>query len=144
MPVKSIMKLSSVSDGIVISDNTDNITGQCECCMSANANRHPFGTSDSMATRPLALIHVDIGGPLRVRTPSGGRFYVVIMDDYSRHATVHVIKAKGEAWPLVEQYVTEQQTQHRLPVQAVRTDGGSEFKSTRDRPSMHSAASCIK
>nr|GEW97306.1 integrase, catalytic region, zinc finger, CCHC-type, peptidase aspartic, catalytic [Tanacetum cinerariifolium] len=45
----------------------------------------------------LHLLHIDLCGPMRVKSINGKRYILVIVDDYSRYTWVHFIKSKGEA-----------------------------------------------
>jgi len=41
----------------------------CDRCMRGNMTRLPFPASSTRTTRPLELIHTDVGGPMDVKTP---------------------------------------------------------------------------
>ena len=123
----AIRSLESAVDGMTISDSGDNVTGNCAGCLVSNATRHPFHASESMAHRPLQLIHADIAGPFRTKTASGAQYYLAILDDYSRLVTVHLLQHKSDAFSLLVQTLRQFETQLETKVQMLRTDGGSEF-----------------
>jgi hypothetical protein len=52
--------------------------------------------TDVMTERPCELLHMDLVGPARVRS-AGGKWYVlVVVDDYSRYASVFFLEEKRE------------------------------------------------
>ncbi|CAI7908039.1 unnamed protein product, partial [Closterium sp. NIES-54] len=48
-----------------------------------------------MASRTLTL-HVDVWGPARVRGQGHERYFLLVVDDYSRYTTVFPLRSKGE------------------------------------------------
>jgi hypothetical protein len=39
----------------------------------------------------LELIHLDVGGPMKMATPSGTKYFVTFVDDYSRFTTIYFV-----------------------------------------------------
>jgi hypothetical protein len=50
----------------------------------------------SVTYRPLELVHVDLCGPLS-ETNAGQKYFMAVMDDYSKYAEVLVMTEKSEA-----------------------------------------------
>ena len=60
--------------------------------------RKYFKTKDVLSTsRPLQLVHMDLCGPSRTKTPSGESYFLLIIDDFSRMTWVAFLKYKSEA-----------------------------------------------
>lgn len=103
----------------------------CDACSVGKAHRLPFPkASTTRSTAPLQLVHTDICGPFRVPSIGKARYFIVIVDDFSRFIWLRTMVAKSEA----EQYFKEYQRWaenlhdgHRI--QQVRFDGGGEFGS---------------
>ncbi|KAF0919971.1 hypothetical protein E2562_032429 [Oryza meyeriana var. granulata] len=57
----------------------------CEGCLVGKQRRSSFPTQGQMRTsRSLELVHRDLCGPITPATPSGKKFFLLMVDDYSR------------------------------------------------------------
>ncbi|CAI7852203.1 unnamed protein product, partial [Closterium sp. NIES-53] len=45
---------------------------------------------------PLQNLHMDVWGPARVRVQGHERYFLLVVDDYSRYTTVFPLRTKGE------------------------------------------------
>lgn len=100
----------------------------CEGCVFGKQHRLPFQPSSSEpASRPLQLLHTDLCGPLSVPSLGGSRYFVTLLDDYSKLSTVLPIKSKSDTAKAVMHAINllENQSGHRL--QRLRSDNGSEY-----------------
>ena len=76
--------------------NDKSIT-ECETCFITKSAKLPFGKIRQRAERPLQIIHADTMGPISPAShPSGFKFVVVFIDDFSRTALAYPIKQKTE------------------------------------------------
>jgi hypothetical protein len=94
------------------------------------ASSHPPLT-DVMTERPCELLHMDLVGPVRVRS-AGGKWYVlVVVDDYSRYVWVFFLEDKGETFGFVRDLVMRLRNErHGDAIRAIRSDNGSEFRNS--------------
>jgi transposase InsO family protein len=100
---------------------------RCECCILGKMAHLPFPLSDSKTSRPLELVHVDLCGPLDHETNAGERYFLAMMDDFSKYAVVFVMAEKSEAKDKVVETLQRWMTQMELSVKILRSDGGKEF-----------------
>jgi hypothetical protein len=68
----------------------------CDICPMAKQTRLPFNMSYISSHASFDLIHCDIWGPHRTHTHSGARYFLTIVDDYSRYTWIHLMKLKSE------------------------------------------------
>lgn len=57
----------------------------CNVCNQAKSHKLAFPLSVTRSTVPFELIHMDVWGPSPVPSHKGFRFYLVIVDDFSRY-----------------------------------------------------------
>ncbi|KAM0887545.1 hypothetical protein ACQ4PT_028956 [Festuca glaucescens] len=88
---------------------------------------HPSKTIIS-SKRILELLHVDLFGPTTHASLGVKKHCLVIVDDHSRYTSVYFIKTKDETQQIFIDFPTEVQRQHNVPILAIRSDNGSEFK----------------
>jgi transposase InsO family protein len=79
------------------------------------------------STEPLELLHGDLCGPITPTTPSGNRYFLLLVDDYSRYMWLTLLASKDAAPGAIKrvQEVVERSGGRKLC--ALRTDRGGEF-----------------
>ncbi|BBH02338.1 hypothetical protein Prudu_012875 [Prunus dulcis] len=82
------------------------------------------------ASKVLELVHVDLCGPMRNESVARNRYFMLIIDDFTRMIWVYFLRNKSEAFYCFKKFksMTELQTGHK--VQCIRSDRGGEFLST--------------
>lgn len=45
-------------------------------------NRTPFGSERRRVTRPLEIVHTDIGEPIETKSWNGKQYYITFLDNY--------------------------------------------------------------
>ena len=100
----------------------------CEPCALGKAQRAPFKASgDSASSSKLELLHTDVCGPLPVTSLGGSKYFVTILDDYTKSSTVHTLAHKSETAAAVKATITQLETQGGTRVRRLRCDNGSEY-----------------
>lgn len=60
----------------------------CEASALGKSVRRPFPSKatpvHASAKRPLRLVHTDVCGPFRSKTPGGGQYIVTFLDEYTK------------------------------------------------------------
>ena len=102
----------------------------CQVCHYAKQQRLPFPDSSSCTTHIFELIHVDLWGPYPHTTYNGYRYFLTIVDDYSRATWTHLLAAKSNAFPILKSFLAFVHTQFHTSVKAIRSDNGMEFSDT--------------
>jgi transposase InsO family protein len=100
----------------------------CETYILGKQTHSSFPLSTSVTQRPLDLVHVDLCGPLS-ETNAGQRYFMAVMDDFSKYAEVYVMTEKSEAKEKLVDVLMEWENQLELTVKILRSDGGKEFVS---------------
>jgi transposase InsO family protein len=114
--------------GLLLLTQVDQV---CEACLAGKYRRAPFPKqAQRRSTEALQLLHGDICGPITLATPSGNRYFLLLIDDYSRYMWVCLLPTKDAAAEAIKrvQAAAERKTGKKLL--ALRTDQGGEFAAT--------------
>ncbi|CAI5516495.1 unnamed protein product [Closterium sp. Naga37s-1] len=84
---------------------------------------------------PLQTLHMDVWGPARVRGQGHERYFLLVVDDYSRYTTVFPLRSKGAVTEVLIDWIRGARRQlsesfgSDLPVLRLHSDRGGEFSS---------------
>lgn len=98
----------------------------CRSCAKGKY-RNRFSGSLSNA-RKVGRLHVDTKGKVEEKSEGGHKYFLTIVEEYSRYTAVFPLRTKGEASDQLLQFIKWFEKQSGYVVTAVHTDGGSEFK----------------
>ena len=119
----SLSKMKYITDcKDVISD-----TFFCEVCILAKAHRLPFARSTISPKNPFEHIHMDLWGSHRVANLNGARYFITIVDDYSKNTWTQLLQHKTQVYTTLEQFFNMVETQFQTKIAMIRTDNGTEF-----------------
>ncbi|GJU80865.1 putative RNA-directed DNA polymerase [Tanacetum coccineum] len=99
----------------------------CDTCQRAKQTREPFPLSDHVSTELGELVHLDLWGPYKVTSREGFKFFLTIMDDFSRVVWVYLLKSKTEVFYNIMVFYNLIKTQFKKNIKVFRSDNGTEF-----------------
>jgi len=78
---------------------------------------------------PLELVHSDVCGPFRTRSPRGEEYFILFIDDFSRMVWIGLMKHKDEAFEKFKSFkaLAEKESDHKI--KCLRSDRGGDFTS---------------
>ena len=97
----------------------------CETC-SLTKMKTKHGPTAERKEEVLALVSIDICGPLELGL-NGERYFLQILDNYSRHIWTFPIKSRDEAPKVLESWKVKVERQSRRKLRAVRSDNAREL-----------------
>ncbi|GFW03226.1 copia protein [Trichonephila clavipes] len=107
---------------------TDNGKTHCIPCKLAKSKKVSFKKTGAVRSkRPLELLHMDLCGPMPTESQGGNKYFLSIIDDYSRKVTVFPIRNKSNVFHMFIRFQKRAECFLSKKVIAVRTDGGLEF-----------------
>ena len=115
---------------IKVSNKQSSSSFICESCNMAKASQLPFVPITRRSKAFFELVHLDVWGPSPVLSKNGFRFYVCLMDDFTRYTWLIPLKAKSDFYAqylLFEKFVL---CQFNTAIQGIQCDGGGEFINT--------------
>ncbi|CAI7781464.1 unnamed protein product [Closterium sp. NIES-53] len=107
----------------------------CLPCVEGRQRAAPHSSSFPTTTAPLQTLHMDVWGPTRVSGQGRERYFLLVVDDYTRYTTVFPLRSKGQVVDVLIPWIRAVRLQLRerlyadLPVLRVHSDRGGEFSS---------------
>lgn len=103
-------------------------SGVCGICCEGKLSRQKFPKrSEHGAENMLDLVHSDLCGPLEVATPSGNRYVLTLIDDYSRFCFVYFLKRKSETVSRIKEFSALVKNTFNKNLKRFRSDRGGEY-----------------
>ncbi|CAI7787547.1 unnamed protein product, partial [Closterium sp. NIES-54] len=68
----------------------------CVPCVEGRQRAAPHSSEFPPTEAPLQTLHMDVWGPARVRGQGHERYFLLVVDDYSRYTSVFPLRNKGE------------------------------------------------
>ncbi|CAI7927721.1 unnamed protein product [Closterium sp. NIES-54] len=104
-------------------------------CVEGRQRATPHSSTFPPTEAPLQTLHMDVWGPARVRGQGHERYFLLVVDDYSRYTTVFPLLSKGAVSEVFIDWIrgARRQLSERfgsdLPVLRLHSDRGGEFSS---------------
>ncbi|CAI7860040.1 unnamed protein product, partial [Closterium sp. NIES-54] len=108
----------------------------CLPCVEGRQRAAPHSSSFPPTTDPLQTLHMDVWGPARVSGQSLERYFLLVVDDYTRYTTVFPLCSKGQVINVLIPWIRTVRLQLRerfgqdLPLLRLHSDRGGEFSSS--------------
>ena len=121
--------LQKLLDGKMVEGFTvdeDSPKPDCIACTEAKQHVEPFPKSLIRKTKASELTHIDLWGKYSIRSINGHQYYLLLVDDAKRFATIKCVKQKSDATQAVINYLAHLKTQGRNP-KGIQIDCGKEF-----------------
>jgi len=99
----------------------------CQICPKARQHRSPFPDSISCTSRIFEMLDGDHWGPYATPTYNGYKYFITIVDDFSRATWTHLLSHKSNALSMLKSFLSLIHTQFHATVKIIRLDTGMEF-----------------
>ena len=114
-----------VVTGIECSGSFDRI--RCIACLIGKGPQQPYAHNGNRALGVGDLLHMDICGPYPVATPSGMKYFFVILDDCANFGFTTLLRLRSGAFSFYSSTEAYVERSTGRPVREVRLDGALEF-----------------
>ncbi|CAI6005466.1 unnamed protein product [Closterium sp. NIES-65] len=107
----------------------------CVPCVEGRQRAAPHSSQFPPTEAPLQTLHMDVWGPARVRGQGHERYFLLVVDDYSRYTTVFRLRSKGDITEVLIDWIRAARLQLRqsfgsdFSVLRLHSDRGGEFSS---------------
>ncbi|CAI7826047.1 unnamed protein product [Closterium sp. NIES-54] len=109
----------------------------CVPCVEGRQRAAPHSSEFPPTEAPLQTLHMEVWGPARVRGQGHERYFLLVVDDYSRYTTVFPLRSKGDVTEVLIDWICAARLQLResfgsdFPVLRLHYVRGGEFSSAR-------------
>jgi transposase InsO family protein len=101
----------------------------CKYCQPGKQTKTGFKSKEYSTTRPLEIVHTDLVGPTTTKVLKGERYFMLLVDDYTRMIVVCFLKNKSEAFENFKIYKEMVENEMDSRIKCLRYDNGGEFTS---------------
>jgi hypothetical protein len=106
----------------------DKVDQVCDGCLAGKQRRSPFpNVAKFRAKSRLELVHGDPCGPVTPSTPSGKKYFFLLVDDLSRYMWLLLLDTKDGALDAFTKYQARAEAEAGRRLGTLRTDRGGEF-----------------
>jgi len=121
MPFQSMKNICSV----LISPLHFN--ANCNICPLARQSELPCQSSNISSKKIFELIYINTWGPYKTLSHDGYKYFLTIVDDYSRATWTHLLKTKSSAFTVLKYFLVMVERQFNVKVKRIRSDNTLEF-----------------
>jgi transposase InsO family protein len=101
----------------------------CKRCQQGKQTKNMFKSKEYSTTRPLKIMHIDLVGPTRTKSLKGEKYFMLLVDDYTRMTVICFLKNKSEAFENFKIYKEMVENEMDSKIKCLRSDNGGEFTS---------------
>ncbi|KAH0637483.1 hypothetical protein KY289_037398 [Solanum tuberosum] len=102
----------------------------CDVCPQARQSRLPFPISQISTKSKFELIHVDTWGPYKVPTYNHYKYFLTIVDDFTRGTWTFLLATKSNALTVLQSFILMVARQFDAKIKMVRSDNAMELGSS--------------
>jgi hypothetical protein len=101
----------------------------CKHCQQGKQTKTRVKSKEYSTTRPLKIVHTNLVGPTTTKGLNGDKYFMLLVDDYTRMTAVCFLKNKSEAFENFK--ICKEMVENELDskIKCLRSDNGGEFTS---------------
>ena len=99
----------------------------CKSCQFGKQTKVQFNAKEGSTSKPLELIHTNLCGLVRRKSPCGEQHYILFIDYFSRMCWISLLKHKDEAFEKFKILKTLVENELDLKIKCLRSDQGGEY-----------------
>jgi len=99
----------------------------CDSCVVGKSHQLPFIASQTIYSKPLQLVFIDIWGPSATPTTNGACNYISFVDAYTRYVWFYLIHTKSQALSVFQSFKLYVEKQIGFQLLSIQTNNAKEF-----------------
>jgi hypothetical protein len=101
----------------------------CKHCQQGKKTKTRFKSKEYSMTRPLEIVHTDLVGPTKTKGLKGEKYFMLLVDDYTKMTAVFFLKNKSEDFENFKIY--KEMVENEMDSKGIcfRSNNGGEFTS---------------
>lgn len=123
-----MQKLKTSCDGLNYSGSKESLRG-CVSCAEGKLARKAFAgaKTEINTTGLLELLHMDVCGPMETKSLGGAKYFLTIIDDFSRKVFVSFLTEKSAVVDVFRTFKAMVENECNRKIKRLRSDNGTEF-----------------
>jgi hypothetical protein len=101
----------------------------CKHCQQGKQTKIRFKSKEYSTTRPLEIVHTDLVEPTTTKGLKCEKYFMLLLDDYTRMAAVYFLKNKSEDFENFKIYKEMVENEMDSKIKCLISDNGGEFTS---------------
>jgi transposase InsO family protein len=94
----------------------------CQSCRLRKQVQLPYPSSETVSRRPFDLVHLDVWGLTPFVSKGGHKYYIIFIDDFSRHIWIYFMKHHNEALSIYKNFSTIIRTHFDTSIRVFHAD----------------------
>jgi hypothetical protein len=120
----TLVKVSKREEVREMPQITKPINTFCKHCQQGKKTKTMFKSKEYSMTRPLEIVDIDLVGPTTTKGLKGDKYFMLLVDDYTRVATIFLFKNKSEAFEYFNIYKEMVENEIDSKIKCLRYDNG--------------------
>lgn len=96
----------------------------CDSCRMGKMHQRNFVSVTHSSKEPIYVIHTDVWGPASVSSIEGYKYYLVMVDEFTRYSWIYPLKLKYDVKVIFSQFLSLTETHVGTRVKVVHCDNG--------------------
>jgi hypothetical protein len=101
----------------------------CKHCQQGKKTKNGFKSKEYSTTKPLEIVHTNLVGPTTTKGLKCERYFMLLVDDYTRMIAVFFLKNKLEAFEKFKLYMEMVENEMDSRIKCLILDNGGKFTS---------------
>jgi transposase InsO family protein len=101
----------------------------CKHCLQGTKTNTKFKTKEYSTRKPLEIVHIDLVVPKITKGLKGEKYFMLLVDDYTRMTAMCFLRKKSEAFENFKIYKEMVENEIDSRIKCLGSDNGGEFTS---------------